>query len=171
MLKIYLARSMSGRIKEEVVYEARLDRDVLEFFDIQPLCPVAEEKVRAEFAKLQSTPEQMMTFWPRDKKMIEESNVLFDMSPQMKSEGVAHEIGYARYFLYKPVIRVYKGGNVPPKSSVAFFEDDYIADSLLDAILYVKKTHGTLLKRLLWRLNLYRRCLPKMIRVWFQAWK
>ena len=58
--------------------------------------------------------------------MIRDAHVVFDLSGGAKSEGCAHEVGYARYFLYKPVVRLYPFLG----SSVARLEDDYIVASL-----------------------------------------
>jgi nucleoside 2-deoxyribosyltransferase len=162
---------MSGRIKEEVVREALQDKEELEFLGFKVLCPVVTENILPTQENLQASVEQMNEFWYRDKRMIEEADVLFDMTPERKSEGVAHEIGYARYFLYKPVIRVYPQGKLPPFSSVSYYEDDAIVDSLHEALEYADKIHGTLLKRLWWRFKLYLRCFPKMLRVFITSWK
>ncbi len=171
MVTVYNARSMTGRIKEEIVLEAKADRKLMEAAGITVLCPVDKESVPSTKQVLISSKKSMLNYWPQDKRMIETADVLFDMTPERKSEGVAHEIGYARYFLYKPVIRVFRGGKLPIPSSVAYFEDDHITDSLEGAIKYVIQEHGTLYKRLKWRFKLYMRCLPKMIRVWFTSWK
>jgi hypothetical protein len=171
MVKIYLARGMTGRNKADVVLEANADRLFLESAGFKVLDPVSAEGVKAENKLLQSTKQDMDTYWKRDKQMIEEADVLFDMSPHLKSEGVAHEIGYARYFLYRPIVRVYPLGGVPNRASVVWFEDDLLVDSLEEAIEYVLRVHGTLRKRLMWRIQLYLRCLPKMIRVWMGGWK
>lgn len=163
MVKIYLARSMSGRIKEEVVEDAIVDRVFLESAGFIVLCPVMVEGVKATKDTLQASKEEMDSFWFRDKEMIREANVVFDMSPDRKSEGVAHELGYARYSLWKPVVRVYPPGKLPPRASVAYFEDDYVCDSLIEAIEYVLRVHGTFYKRLMWRLDLLNRCILKWI--------
>lgn len=168
---IYTARSMTGRIKEEVVAEAKADKAFFESAGFSVLCPVEKEQVPATKQTLVSSQAAMMEYWPADKKMIEECHVLIDMTPERKSEGVAHELGYARYFLYRPVIRVYRDGKLPLKSSVSWFEDDAIVGSLEEAVEYIYRVHGTLQKRLKWRFDLYKRCLGKMIRCWFQSWK
>lgn len=171
MITVYNARSMTGRVKEEVVAEAKADKEFLEKAGFTVLCPVEKEEVPATKQVLLSSRKAMEEYWPKDKKMIEQCDVLFDLTPERKSEGVAHEIGYARYFLYRPVIRIYRGGKLPVPSSVAYFEDDYVTDSLIDAVEYTLRVHGTRWKRIKWRLALYNRCLPKMIRVWFESWK
>lgn len=171
MVRVYNARSMTGRVKKDIVKEAKADRRLMELAGITVLCPVEKEKVPNTKNVLYGSKKAMMSYWPQDKAMIEAAHVLFDLTPERKSEGVAHEIGYARYFLYKPVVRVYREGKLPVPSSVAYFEDDYITDSLEDAIQYVVREHGTLPKRLKWRLKLYVRCFPKMVRTWFTSWK
>jgi len=166
MLKIYCARSMTGRIKEDVVKEATSDKFYFEQWDFTILCPVISEKVESTKQTLVSSRKAMEEYWPRDKSMIREANVVFDLTPELKSEGVAHEIGYARYALWKPVIRIYRNGKLPLKSSVAHFEDDYLASSLEDAAGYVDSHYGTFWKRLKWRLSLLNRCLLKWM--WYQ---
>lgn len=171
MVTVYNARSMTGRVKEEIVAEAKADKEAMEKAGITVLCPVAKESVPSTKQILISSKKSMLSYWPQDKRMIETAHVLFDMTPERKSEGVAHEIGYARYFLYRPVVRVFREGKLPVPSSVAYFEDDYVTDSLEAAIAYTIAEHGTFYKRVKWRLKLYARCLPKMIRVWITSWK
>jgi len=132
---------------------------------------VAEEGVKPKKKKLQSSYQDMVKFWKRDKEMIRQAHVVFDMTPGMKSEGVAHELAYGRYFLWKPVVRVYKDGNLPPKGSVAFFEDDLLARSLPEACAVALKHWGTWQKRFMWRAKLLVRCLPKAILYQIQEWK
>lgn len=170
-ITVYNARSMTGRVKEDVVAEAKADKEFLEKAGFIVLCPVEKEEVPATKQVLLSSRKAMEEYWPKDKRMIEQCDVLFDLTPERKSEGVAHELGYARYYLYRPVVRIYRDGKLPVPSSVAFFEDDYITDSLIDAVEYTLRVHGTRYKRLKWRFNLYVRCLPKMIRTWFASWK
>lgn len=166
MIKIYAARSMTGRVKEDVVAEATADKKFLEQTGITVLCPVIAEGVPSTKQVIMSSKKAMDAFWPRDKEMIREANLVFDMSPGMNSEGVKHEIGYARYALWKPVVRVFPTGHLPLPSSVARFEDDFICDSLLEAVEYCHRVHGSFLKRTKWRLNMLNRSLLKWI--WYQ---
>jgi len=114
-----------------------------------------------------SSKKAMDAFWPRDKEMIREANLVFDMSPGMNSEGVKHELGYARYNLWKPVVRVFPTGKLPIKSSVAWYEDDIVVDSLIEAVEYSLRVHGTKFKRIRWRLKMLNRSLLKWI--WYQV--
>ena len=162
---------MTGRVKEEVVNEAIKDKEYFEKNGFTVLCPVISENVKPTQERLVSSKKQMDEFWPRDKQMIREAHVVFDMTPHLNSEGCKHEIGYARYFLYKPIIRIFPKGQLPFKSSVAYYEDDFITDDTSVAVDYAKSNFGTTWKRIKWRLMLYKRCLPKMVYYWITAWK
>lgn len=170
-VRLYLARSMTGRVKEDVVAEALKDKEYLETAGFEVLCPVISEKVEPTKQVLLSSKAKMDEYWPRDKAMIRAAHLVLDMTPAMKSEGVAHELGYARYHLWKPVVRVYSDGKLPVKSSVAYYEDDFIASSLLEAVGYIHSTHGTLLRRFKWRFAMYSRCLLKAWYYKLREWK
>jgi len=163
MLKVYLARAMTGRVKSEVLAEAQAANAVLVMHGLLPLDPVTQEGIEAVPEVIAAPEEHLRKFWQRDKEMIREAHIIFDMSPTMKSEGVAHEVGYARYFLWKPVVRVYSGTNIPPTNSVARIEDDFLAGSLGEAIWYAKFRHGTRRQRLVWRIKLLARCFWKFL--------
>jgi hypothetical protein len=170
MIKVYVARSMTGRVKEEVVNEAKTDKTVMESAGFTVLCPVISEEVRPTKEVLLSSRKAMDQYWPRDKQMIREANILFDMTPERKSEGVAHEIGYARYHLWKPVFRVYRDGKLPVASSVAYYEDDFICSSLDEAIAEAIRVHGTKWKRFKWRIGIYRKSWLRAFAHRLQEW-
>ena len=169
-VKIYVARAMSGRIKEEVVKEAKRDKAFLEKCGFIVLDPVTAEGVKASKQVLQATKVQMDTFWKRDKEMIRQANVVFIMSPDKASLGCIREYGYARYHLWKKTITIFPEGKLPPEGAVAYYEDDYVTDSLIDAIGETLRTHGTVLKRLKWRVALYQRCWLKAMKHRIQEW-
>lgn len=170
MLRIYMARGMSGRKKPDVYKEARADFDFLTKAGFEVLCPVVEEGVRNEKGTLQASKKQMEQFWPRDKSMIRCSHVLFHMSPHLNSAGAWQEVGYKRYHLQGPVVHVYPPGKLPPEGAIPRLENDYVCDSLIDAIEYTLRVHGTLWKRTKWRLRRTNRCLPKSILYQTQEW-
>jgi hypothetical protein len=171
MLKVYLARSMSGRNMAEVVKEAKLQRRLLRQWGITPLDPVGEEKVKPLNKPLKATYNKMVKYWRRDKQMIREAHVVFDMTPSMKSEGVAHEIGYARYCLWKPIVRVYPTiSDLPPKSSIAYFEDDVITAGITHASHVAYIQWGTWTKRTIWRIKLFKRCFLKFVIFQIKEW-
>lgn len=170
-IKCYVARAMTGRVKEDVVREAVADKEFLEKAGFIVLDPVTSEGVQPTKQVLRSSKRAMDEYWPRDKQMIREAHVIFNMSPHTPSLGVIREHGYARYNLWKKVISVFPAGKLPISSSVAFYEDDYVTDSLMDAIGEAYRTHGTLWKRLVWRAKLINRCLLKWIRYQIGEWK
>lgn len=171
MIKAYIAHGMTGRPGTDVVEESAWTAEIFEQHGIQVLDPVTAEKVAPSKAKINTDYATLDGYWKRDKEMIREAHVLVDITPERKSEGVAHEIGYARYFLFKPVFRVYPSGKVPSNLSVSYFEDDFITDSLHAAAHEILRLHGTLAKRIVWRFKLYLRCLPKAILHKLQEWK
>jgi hypothetical protein len=170
-LKIYCARAMSGRVKSEVLAEAQAANAYLRYSGIEPLDPVTQEGIEAVPEVIAAPEGQLREFWQRDKEMIREAHVVFDFSPHMKSEGVAHEVAYARYLLWKPVVRVYAHENDVPTVSVARLEDDYLAPNLYQAVLYAKTFFGTRRQRIIWRLRLLKRCLWKFLVYQAGEWK
>ncbi len=173
MIKIYTAQAMTGEIKSDVVAKDIRDREFLEKAGFKVLSPVFEENVKPTSSIQVQTKEEMDYFWFRDKQMIREAHVLFDMSPHKNSEGCKHELGYGRYFLFKPVVRVFPEGKLPLSSSVAYFEDDIVVDSLLEAVEWVCRVYGTPLKRLKWKLNLFNRCFINYLYIrfmWLVDW-
>lgn len=171
MITLYLARAMSHRIKEDVVKESEKDTKFFTDAGFKVNCPVSKENIQPTKQKLLASKKALLTYWPEDKRMIRESNIVIDMSPNFNSEGVKHEIGYSRYCLWKPIVRIFPTGELPIGSSVSYLEDDYICDSLEEAVEYIYRVHGTFWKRTKWRLAMINRCLPKWL--WYQIgeWK
>ena len=169
-MKVYTAGSMTGLSGEELVNRSLYVGQVLSDNRITVLDPVEWEGVKPTDAPTQASFADLKIFWKRDKQMIRDCHVVFDITPERKSEGVAHEIGYARYFLWKPVVRVYRNGGRPTAASVIHFEDDVIADSLEEACTVALALWGTRWKRLKWRLSLYNRCLVKAFIYKLQEW-
>ena len=170
MVRIYLASKMTGRTGEELVNQSRLVASLAETLGgITIFDPIAEEGVKDGQTPLQNTEEDLWKFWKRDKFLIREAHVVIDLTASMKSEGSAHEIGYARYALWTPVIRVWP--NLPP--NVAWFEDDYIAPHIWDALKLAKGRWGNPWKRLKWKAAIFNRCFLKFLWtrfVWFFNW-
>lgn len=162
-IRIYVARAMTGRVKEEVVNDARRDKEFLEKAGIEVLCPVISEGVEPTKQVLRSSKQAMDRYWQRDKEMIREADILLNMSPDQPSLGVIREYGYARYCLWKKVISVFPVGKVPAKAAICHYEDDYVTDDMMDAVGEAYRTHGTFLKRLKWRFSMINRCLLKWL--------
>lgn len=160
-LKIYVARAMTGRVKEEVVAEAKRDKAFLEQAGFEVLDPVTSEGVASTKETLLSPKHLMDVYWPRDKQMIREAHAVFVMSPNVGSLGCIREYGYSRYFLWKKTTTIFPEGTLPKEGAVCYYEDDYVTDSLIDAIGDLLQTHGTLWKRLKWRIRIYNRSIGK----------
>lgn len=148
---------MSGRDAKDVLADSREARQALRTFGLTPLDPVEEEGVTLRDGTLGAPEEKLAAFWKRDRQLIRSAHVMLDLSGPRKSEGTAHEIGYARYFLWRPVVRVWP--NLGP--SIARFEDDVIARDVWEAAKIIKAEWGTPYRRFRWLLRLYLRCRLK----------
>lgn len=165
-VKIYAAAKMTGRDQREMVETSKLNKKIFEAAGIIVLDPILEEHVKSEHQALIEKPLDILKgYWDRDKKMIREAHVIVDTTPEDKSEGVAHELGYARYNLWKPTVRMYRQGS-KPTSLIAVFEDDLIVHSPQEAAIQINKYWGTRARRIMWRINMLNRCLLKW--VWYQ---
>lgn len=155
MVKVYCATAMTGRTGKELVAQSAYVKKVLNFYGLEILDPISVEGVKKDDKPLMNAPGVLKKYWKRDKEMIRQAHVVLDVTGPAKSEGVAHEIGYARFFLWKPVVRVYP--NLGP--SIARFEDDLIVSNLHEAGWMINDLWGTRKKRLTWRLKMLNRCL------------
>lgn len=172
-VSIYSARSMTGRVQKDVVEESQQDRLTFEEHGIKVFCPVQAEHIKPANKKLLSTKEQMDIYWFRDKKMIRHADVFVDCTPHLKSQGVEREAGYARYFLFKPIVRIFPADKLPAPGNICFYEDDLIVTDIDDAAKQIKDLWGTPRKRLQWKLSLVKRCILNYLKVrlvWLVEW-
>lgn len=158
MMKIYLATAMSGRDKRELVDEAKQDVKIFLKYGIKAFSPVLEEKVPYKKGKLNSRKKSLIPKWSDDKKAMRNSFALVDRTADMKSEGVQHEVGFMRYCLWRPVIRV------SPKHdngyfSIASLEDDLIVGNVEEAAELLRHKWGTWYKRAYWQWKVINRCI------------
>lgn len=165
-MRVYTARRMTGVPGRILVAESRRVKAVLEKHGITVLDPVLSEKVKKTYRPLHNSYAKLREYWFRDKAMIRDAHVLLDCTAAAKSEGVAHEIAYARYFLWKPVVRIYP--DLGP--SIARIEDDYIAGSLEEAACLIEEKWGTWRKRAKWRMALLNRCLINFLVCQVKEW-
>jgi len=161
MIKIYLATKMTGKDKKEQVEHAQYVTEVLKKYDVQVVSPVLEEKVLALPGPLLNTDEKRLKgFWKRDKEIItrEVHAVVIDGADQ-KSFGVEREYGLSRYCMWKPTV-LYM-----PKTflNVSQFEDDWVSDDLEAIGKYLQDNFGTRTKRIIWRIKMLARSLPKWV--------
>lgn len=173
MIKIYVAHAMTGRSKRAVLKESCEAASVAGTlrrlgYDVRLLDPAIVEGVKDEKGVIAAAVSDMPKFWARDKELIREAHVLIDLTGPRKSEGVAHEIGYARFALWKPVIRVYPGLS---ENSVARFEDDVIVETVTEAIYAALSNWGTQWQRVQWRLRMLNKSLPRWLVHQIQGFK
>lgn len=169
-VKVYLAQKMTGRPAEEVIKLSLLAQAVFGIRNgFECLDPVEAEGVQSTGAPINNTARDIRRFWARDKQMIRDSHVVVDLTPDMKSEGVAHELGFARYYLWKPVLRVYTGSLVG--FGIHTIEDDGVCLSIDEAARVIKRFWGTPWKRAIWRTKMYLRCLPQFLVDHIKEWK
>jgi hypothetical protein len=166
MIKIYCARGMSGRPKPEVIKEATKDSKFLRAAGFHVSCPVEAEGIKGA-GVINASKDEIAEHWKRDKKLIRESHVLFHMSPHLNSAGSWQEVGYKRYHMQGPVVHVYPLGKLPPPGAIPRLENDYVCDSLEEAIEYTLRAHGTFWRRTKWRLDKLNKSLLKS--VWYQS--
>lgn len=159
MTKAYLAHALTGRNGADIELEGKLAEQVLFQYGCEVLDPATVEGISDKQKEVRASVEDLKAFWKRDKEMIRSADVLIDLTGPMKSEGVAHEIGYARYCLWIPVIRVWPNLG----ASIARLEDDFIVQDVQEAGRLIREHFGTRGKRLKWRVNLLGRHLPKWV--------
>jgi hypothetical protein len=165
-IRIYTCAKMTGRDQLEMVEMAKKNKKIFEAAGITVLDPIIEEHVKATHTPLVDKPINVLKgYWSRDKAMIREAHVVVDTTPELKSEGSAHEIGYARYALWKPVVRLYQG-QAKVLSPIVYF-----VHSTEEAAIQIQKYWGSWLKRFLWRIGMLNRCFPKWILNQAKEWK
>ncbi len=159
MTRVYTAVAMSGRDAREVLADQRAAAMALRARGLVPLDPAKEEGVTASDGILQAPEALLRGYWRRDKAMIRSAHVVLDLTGNRKSAGVEAEIGFARWFLWKPCVRVWPG--LGP--SIARFEGDAIVADVHEAAAVIKARWGTPWKRLKWRAKMYLRCRLKAV--------
>lgn len=160
MIKIYTCQRMTGRYCDEMRQEAEMLKRTLQNYGFEILNPVLEEGVPNEHILLENVPEERLQFyWKRDKEMIRESDILLDYMTQNKSDGSNKEVGYNRFCLWKPTVRVWVG----PGGLISKLEDDIVIPNLVDALTLINDKWGTYEKLGEWRMNMLNRCYPKWL--------
>jgi hypothetical protein len=169
-MRVYCASSMTGRTGAELIEQSKHTAFLAWCYEIEILDPIVSENVEPNDKPLSNGGELLVEYWKRDKEMIRKAHVLIDLTGPAKSEGVAHEIAYARFHLHKPVVRVWPG----LKASVARLEDDLIVDTLEEAFRVSKLLWGTPLKRLQWKWMIFKKSYLGLLKVrlnWFLDWR
>lgn len=169
-MRIYAASSMTGRTGEELVAQSKEVAFLAWCYDVEVLDPITNEGVKADKHRLDGGGDKLREFWKRDKEMIRKAHVIIDVTGERKSAGVEHEIGYARYHLHKPVVRVWPNLGV----SIARLEDDLIVEDLNQAFRLAVERWGTWQKRLKWKWHIFKKSYWNLLKArlnWFIDWR
>jgi hypothetical protein len=147
----YLACRMSGRSKIAMVKEAKEAVETLSKYGIKCISPVLEEKVEETTGVLEVISEEdLAKEWKKDKDFLKQCHVVVDLSAAspIRSEGATHEYMFARYALFKPVIRLFPKGL---GFSIARLENAIIVQTLDEAGIEIVTKWGTRIQRIIWR--------------------
>lgn len=159
---VYLAQAMSGKKCLEICEQNTIATDVLTANGIVVNSPVVAEGIFPIDAPLFAKSEyELRKKWQIDKELIKRSDVLLDISGWTSSEGVKFEVGFARYALFKPVVRVHPTLGI----SIGRFESDDICNTIEEASNIIVKKYGTRWKRIKWRMS--RNIFYKWVRLTF----
>lgn len=158
-IKIYICHRMTGRKNSELVEEAAYTKQMLEARGFVVLDPILEEKITADNKVCVVTPVVLETYWRRDKELIRDADIILDYNTQGQSDGTNNEVGYARYCLWKPVVRVWAG----PGGAISRIEDDVMVPTLAEALDLITVQYGTYEKLRDWRTAMWDRCFIKWI--------
>lgn len=161
MLKIYLAQAMTGLDTSEVHYKAIQSINAFHCFGIKVISPVIEEGIQPNTGNIDAGV-KLKYYWKRDKELIQQCFCVVDLDADRKSEGVAHEVLYERYCLWRPIIRI-SPRHYTGYFSVASLEDDIIVRNIEEAAQKINELWGNWWKRRKWQWKMYNRCLLKWI--------
>jgi hypothetical protein len=157
MIKAYTSQRMTGRYCDEMLVEAQMLVRVLGNYGITALNPVLEEHIPNEHIVLPHvSSETLERYWQRDKEMIREADILIDYKTQNLSDGSNKEVGYSRWCLWKPTIRVWDGKG----ALISRIEDDLVVPNLLDAISVINERWGDYEKLGKWRMDMLQKSYP-----------
>ena len=162
MISAYTCQAMTNRFCDEMIVEARMLERMLGNHGIRLLNPVLSELdyIPNEHILLPNVaPDLLEKFWKADKKMIREADVVLDYMTHNKSDGSNNEIGYNRFCLWKPTVRVWTG----PGALISRMEYEVIVPTLLEAVEVIKEKWGTYEKLGAWREEMLRRSFPKWL--------
>lgn len=160
MISIYTCQRMTGRMMDEMVVEAQMLVRMGAERDFKVLNPVLEEKVPMVHEILPMTLQHTLEeYWKRDKEMIREADITLDFHTQNMSDGSVNEVGYSRWCLWKPTVRVWSGKG----GLISRVEDDLVVGSLELAFDIIQERWGTYDKLAKWRTEMLEKSYPKWV--------
>lgn len=159
---IYVACSMTGQDQFKLIKDAEHIAGLLKEAGFRVFHPVLEEGLKKKHEKLTASADTLPPKWRLDKEAIRHSFCLIDASADLKSEGREHEVGLMRYCYWRPVIRI-SPRHATGFYSIACLEDDFIVGTPEEAVALLKQKFGTRMQRIMWKLRIWNRCLPRFI--------
>jgi hypothetical protein len=162
MITAYTCQTMTGRMCDEMIVEARMLERTLNNHGIRILNPVLAELayIPNEHILLPNVPAGILEkFWHADKEMIREADVVIDYKTHNRSDGSNNEVGYNRFCLWKPTIRVWEG----PGALISRMEHDVMVPSLIEAIELINAQWGTYEKLGKWRTEMLKEKYPRWL--------
>lgn len=153
-IRIYLAVRMTGRENGEVRKESDMLVRTIQNYGFEALSPVLEENIPYNSDILTATDQDTLErYWKRDKEMLRECDLMLDYMSCNKSDGVGKELGYTRYCLWKPTVRVFPG----LRCAISKLEDDAVVESLNEALDLITRRFGSYEKLAIWRQEMWNR--------------
>lgn len=160
MITAYTCQTMTGRMCDEMIVEARMLERTLNNHGIRILNPVLSELdiIPNEHIVLPHCSNELLEkVWKQDKVMIREADIIIDYKTHNKSDGSNTEIGYNRFCLWKPTIRVWDG----PGALISRMEYEFVVPNLQEALRVIEENFSTYEQLKTWRLSMLSRCYPK----------
>ncbi len=146
----YLCQPMTGLSYKEIHDRNEKATKLFKSYNITINSPVAKENIIPSKKILnQISEETLRYYWKEDKDLIRKSHILIDLAGWSDSEGVKFEIGFARYALFLPVVRIHPTLGV----SVGRIEVDDIYNTEEEAAEAIIRKYGTRFRRICWRIE------------------
>jgi hypothetical protein len=149
----YLACRMSGRSRSAMIKEAHDAVAILSKYGIKCISPVLEEQIEDKPGPLiPFSEDELRAEWLKDKEFVKKCHVVIDLSAAspIRSEGATTEYLYARFALFKPIVRLFPKGLGP---SITRFENAVIVQTLDEAGVEILTRWGSRAQRIAWRVR------------------
>lgn len=161
-IKIYLAQKMTGLTCREIRTKAEKAAKSLTKMGFEVWSPAIAENVPKNNTKLGVlSKEDLLYKWMIDKKEgMQSCHIILDIDGDLYSEGVSIERGYMRWYAWRPTIRIKSPGHI---YSISNIEDDFIASTVKQAGIFIKRKWGTRYKWMMWKLEHILFGIPKLI--------
>jgi hypothetical protein len=163
-IRIYLAQAMTGFTCKSIRQKALKATRILKSLGFEVWSPALLEKVPNTEQKLNMlSKEDLLSKWIIDKNVgMRTCHVIVDIDGDIRSEGVSIERGYMRWYAWRPVVRVKSIGHA---YSISDIEDDFIAPSVKQAGMFIKRRWSNRSKWVMWKLTHILFGIPKLIYV------